>query len=146
MDRRHVNPTTLIRTNQAPIADRGGGTFVCPNAYAPLMVDEPHYDANGYLLGSKTPTQRVLNQAWPYSDSKSVHARGLDDKPVDEQQLVYVRLELEHDGEVILEGRATRWTDEGSHVMVVVDDPRIPKPGMVWVRLHDTRPRNATDS
>lgn len=102
--------------------------------------DGVNRDVNGraYPDPARPTPQRVLNEAWPFKDTAGPHARGLDDKDAGEQRQVHVRLEFVVDGEVWLNGRATRWTDEFSHVFVVVDDPRL-KPGFVWVRARDTK-------
>jgi hypothetical protein len=108
---------------------------------------EPIRDANGYAydLGITTSVrrhQKVLNESWPLHDGTTPHARGINDArhpdgtpwTID----VNVRIELERDGEVVLPGRAERWTQ--SHVYVVVEDQRVPWQ-KVWVRAEDVRRR-----
>jgi hypothetical protein len=105
-------------------------------------------DANGYAYKDGiTPLvarqQKVLNESWPQRDADgSPHARGVspavhaDGSPwtID----VDARIELNDDGEVILPGRAERWTK--THVYVVVTDPRVPW-GKVWLSATDVRRR-----
>ncbi|MET0887742.1 MAG: hypothetical protein ABWX92_14980, partial [Mycetocola sp.] len=127
-----------------------GGAFVMPGDYPPPMLDKDGIDrdANGYayrdgITSRVASEQKVLNESWPFRDSKGRHARGIDDRPAKDQRLVTVRLVLKSDGEVFLPGRATRWTDlpaDRAHVFVVVDDPRVRR-GMVCVRFRDVRPR-----
>jgi len=78
---------------------------------------------------------RILNESWPFHDSNGSHARGLDDKPAEQQLDVIVRVEFE-DGETELEGRAIRWNR--SHVCVLVNDQRMLSP-YLWVRARDVR-------
>lgn len=104
-------------------------------------------DANGYDYAKGVPSlvrahQKVLNERWPLHDGTTPHARGINDArhadgtpwTID----VHVRIELEHDGEVVLPGRAERWTR--THVYVVVEDQRVPWQ-KVWVRAEDVRRR-----
>ena len=87
----------------------------------------------------KGTTQKVLNESWPFRDSNGDrHARGLDDKPANEQVDVVVRVEFDQDGETYLAGRAIRWTDNNTHACVVVNDPHL-LTGHLWVRTRDTR-------
>ena len=85
-------------------------------------------------------TQSVLNEAWPFHDQGQRHARGLDDKPIEDQLNVIVRVEFERDGETYLQGRAIRWTDNFTHACIVVNDPRLTSP-YLWVRARDAQPR-----
>jgi hypothetical protein len=106
-----------------------------------LDKDGVDRDANGYaykdgITSRVAREQKVLNESWPFRDSKGRHARGIDDQPVTNQRPCLVRLELEHDGEVILPGRAVRWNQ--SHVYVVVNDQRVPRQA-VWVLARDVR-------
>lgn len=85
-----------------------------------------------------TAAQKVLNQSWPLQDKNGKHARGIPDQPPDKQLDVTVRLQLEHAGEVLVDGRAVRWTK--THVYIHTNDPRVPGPG-VWLLARDVRRR-----
>lgn len=104
-------------------------------------------DANGYAYRDGITSrvgrhQKVLNESWPLRDASGPHARGInpsrhaDDSPwvID----VEVRVELEHDGVLMLPARAERWTK--THVYVVVNDPRVPW-GKIWLKAQDVRRR-----
>jgi len=112
------------------------------------MTGDYHRGSGPYVDGrpltAETLYQRVLNEDWPLRDPDGArHARGISDRPIDEQRPVTARLELHRDGVVYLPGRAARWTDlpaDRAHVLVIVDDPRVPR-GMVWLRFTDVRPR-----
>jgi len=125
------------------------GHFVVDGGYDPGMRDEDGIsrDANGYaydrgITSEIARHQRVLNQSWPQQDAKGFHARGIRPARHDDGSLwtidVLVRLDLSVDGEVIIEGRAERWT--ATHVYVVVNDPRVPG-RQVWVRAQDVKRR-----
>lgn len=103
------------------VHDRGSGPYEDGKPVRPESVAQP-----------------VANESWPFQDSKGRHSRGIEDQPADNRRDVWVRLELERDGEVVLEGRAARWNR--SHVYVHVNDPRVPRQA-VWVRAKDVRPR-----
>jgi hypothetical protein len=81
-----------------------------------------------------------MNEAWPFRDSDGPHARGIIDKPADEQVDVVARVVFQDAGETYLPGRAIRWTDNHTHACVSISDPRI-RTGLVWLRIEDTRPR-----
>jgi len=89
---------------------------------------------------TKKTNQRIINESWPFHDSNGAHARGLEDKPADQQVDVVVRVEFSEDGEMYLEGRAIRWNR--SHVCVTVNDKRL-LTSYLWVRAHDVRRRDA---
>lgn len=99
-------------------------------------------DANGYAYADGITSriarqQEVLNESWPLRRPDGTHhANGIHDQPANNQRPCLVRLELKDDGEVVLPGRAARWT--ATHVYVIVDDPRVPRQA-VWVRAHDVR-------
>jgi hypothetical protein len=78
--------------------------------------------------------QVVNNTDWPPAD---IAARSCDKEP-DEWIPVCVRLELERDGEVWVDGQATRWI--GRKVCVLVGDPRLQVP-WVWLAAEDVRRR-----
>lgn len=82
--------------------------------------------------------QKVLNQSWPLQDKGGKHARGIPDQPAEKQLDVTVRLELQHAGEVFVDGVAVRW--HGQFVYVHTNDPRVPCPG-VWLLARDVRRR-----
>lgn len=101
----------------------------------------PYLD--GQPLTPERLHQRVLNQSWPQHDDNGPHARGIHPAQHDDGSPwtidVQVRIVLEHDGIVILDGRAERWTT--THVFVTaITDPRVPRPG-VWVLASDVRRR-----
>lgn len=106
--------------------------------------DDNATDANGnlYSIGITSRAgrwQKIANSEFPQLDKDGTrHARNIREQPADRHVLVHVRLEFEHDGEAVIEGRAERWTS--SHVYVVSDDPRL-QVGGVWVRSHDVRRR-----
>jgi hypothetical protein len=106
--------------------DRGSGPYLYGR---PLTAERLH--------------QKILNRSWPQRDADGFHARDVhpakhaDDTPwrID----VDVRLEFEHDGQVVLAGVAERWN--ATHVFVAgINDPRVPPPG-VWVLAADVRRR-----
>jgi hypothetical protein len=108
------------------IPDRGSGPYLDGQ---PLTAERLH--------------QKILNRSWPQRDAAGLHARDVhpakhaDNTPwrID----VDVRLELEHDGQVVLAGVAERWN--ATHVFVAgINDPRVPPPG-VWVLAADVRRR-----
>lgn len=81
--------------------------------------------------------QNIENISWPYRDKDGKrHARGINDRPIEQQRPVTVRLVFEHDGEVFIPGRASRWT--ATHVCVIVNDPRVRRMA-VWVKAEDVR-------
>lgn len=76
--------------------------------------------------------QDVMNQSWPAPEV----ARRLSDRRDGIE--VRVRLVLSGDGEVWLDGRATRWHDQ--NVFVYVRDDRL-RLGFVWVDAEDVERR-----
>lgn len=109
--------------------------------------DDVERDANGYayrdgITSRVAVQQKVLNASWPLHDGTTPHARGIHDAQREDGSPwtidVEVRVELEHDGVVVLAGRAERWTR--THVYVVVEDPRVPWQ-KVWLRAADVRRR-----
>lgn len=108
------------------------------------MPDDDTADANGYrysvgITSRAGKWQTILNSEFPQLDNNgNRHARNIREQPADRHILVHVRLEFEVDGEVVIDGRAERWTK--SHVHVVADDPRL-QVGGVWVRSGDVRRR-----
>lgn len=101
----------------------------------------PHDRGSGpYRDGKPLPSdslwQNIDNEDWPYRDDKGRHARGINDRPIEQQRPVTVRLVFERDGEVFLPGRASRWT--ATHVYVIVNDPRVRRMA-VWVKAEDVR-------
>lgn len=85
------------------------------------------------------PRERVLNEHWPLCDRDGTrHARGIQDRPADQQIPVTVRLVLERRGEVWLAGTAVRW--HGESVYVAVDDRDI-LGSAAWVHASDVRRR-----
>lgn len=99
---------------------------------------------DGKPLTAETLHQDILNTDWPYQDKTGArHAKGINDRPVEDERLVTVRLVFKDDGETFLPGRATRWTDQPAdraHVFVIVDDPRVAG-RHVWVKFSDVRAR-----
>lgn len=104
-------------------------------------------DANGYAYTNGITSrvrvqQKVLNASWPLHDGTTAHARNIHDaRHADGSPWtidVEARVELEHDGIVVLPGRAQRWTR--THVYVVVEDERVPWQ-KVWLRAADVRRR-----
>lgn len=75
--------------------------------------------------------QRVLNESWPLRDENGPHARGIRDQ---DRIPVRVRLVLERDGVIELDGHATRW--HGRSVCVTVWDERL-LVTHVWVDAGD---------
>jgi len=101
------------------------------------MPDDPPDRDHSYRdPRAKATRPRILNESWPFHDSNGSHARGLDDKPAEQQLDVIVRVEFADEGETELEGRAIRWNR--SHVCVLVNDQRMLSP-YLWVRARDVR-------
>lgn len=109
-------------------------------------MDPDTRDANGYRydrgsVARRVGYQPVTNESWPFRDEDGWHARGLNDKPAEEQVDVVARVVFQDDGETWLEGRAVRWTDNHTHACVLISDPRL-QTGYVWLRAHEVRPRS----
>lgn len=83
--------------------------------------------------------QRVTNECWPYRhpETGEPHARP-ELAPVETMTPfgVEARVVFEHDGEVILRGRAARWANGSTFVQI--DDRRLQIRG-AWLRDRDVR-------
>ena len=94
------------------------------------------YNDYGVPYTAPHGSQRVLNESWPLVDENGKrHARGIPTRPGIE---VRVRVAFETDGEVWLDGVATRW--HGRSVFIVVEDPRL-LVKHVWVDGEDVKRR-----
>lgn len=92
---------------------------------------------DGEPVTAESLWQEIKNESWPLRDKAGkAHANGIDDQPAENQRECLVRLEFKTDGDVVLPGRAQRWT--ATHVYVVVNDPRVRRMA-VWVRAQDVR-------
>lgn len=80
--------------------------------------------------------QRVLNEHWPLRDERGKHARGIQDQP--KPIPVTARIVFKDDGEVFLDGMATRWHEQS--VFVAIHDQRLAVHG-AWVNAKDVKRR-----